>query len=180
MILIAVGSNLNSDFHGNPLENCLHAIELLKKEFKLDKVSKFYETEPIPKSSQPWFVNGVVSVKTKSSPEKVLDYLMDIEKSLKRVRRKKNEPRVIDLDLLVYNRKIMNNDSLILPHPRMHLRKFVMQPICDIDENWIHPTLNTNANKLIKDLANQKISNINIKLYHGKSYNRRLHSIYSK
>ena len=91
-----------------------------------------------------------------------------IEKKFKRVRKKKNEPRFIDLDLLAYNNQIINSRSLILPHPRMHLRKFVMKPICDIDKEWIHPLLQEKARKIIKELANQKISNI--KLEHGKSH----------
>lgn len=169
MILIAIGSNLNSETFGTPLENCLKAIEFLQEKYKVLKVSNFYKTEPIPKSDQPFFVNAVVSIETNYKPNKILNSLMLIEKRFKRVRRKKNESRFIDLDLLAYNNEIMNSQSLILPHPRMHLRKFVMKPICDIDENWIHPMLKQKARKIIKELANQKISNI--KLNYGKSNN---------
>ncbi len=162
MILIAIGSNLNSDSFGSPLQNCLQAIKLLKKKFNVEKISKFYETEPIPKSNQPWYVNGAIKIKSNLSPQEILENLILIEKAFKRVRNKKNEARTIDLDLLTYNDQVLNTTNLILPHPRMHLRKFVMQPVCDIDEEWIHPVLNKSAKNMIKTLANQNIFNIRI------------------
>ena len=127
---------------------------------EIDKVSKFYESEPIPKSDQPNYVNGVVSVKTSIPPINLLSELFNIEKLYKRKRNFKNEPRVIDLDLLCYHEISINSEKLILPHPRMHLRKFVIKPICDIKEEWKHPLLKINAKKILKTLVNQKISNI--------------------
>ena len=158
MILIAVGSNLRSEVFGSPLNNCRKAVELLKKEFQLHGVSNFYETEPIPKSDQPMYVNGVVSLRTKYLPDRVFEFLMSIEKFFQRVRTFKNESRVIDLDLLSYNDVISNNKNLILPHPRMHLRRFVIQPICDINPNWKHPVLKMSAQNILKTLEKQKIS----------------------
>ena len=166
MILIAIGSNLISKIYGDPYQNCLQALEFIKKKFKIEKISKFYKTEPVPKSNQPWYVNGVISIETKYSPNDILNILMNIEKKFLRVRNVRNEPRVIDLDLLTYKRVILNEPDLIIPHPRMHLRKFVIQPICDIDESWVHPVLNLSAQKLLKSLALQQIFNIN-ENYHG-------------
>ena len=160
MILIALGSNLKSETYGDPIENCYKSIELLEKRFELEKVSNFYETEPIPKSNQAMYVNGVVSVKTNFSPKKILSELMNIEKIFKRVRHLKNESRVIDLDLLCYNELILQHKNLQLPHPRMHLRRFVMQPLCDINKEWEHPLLKEKAKNILKKLANQKIYNI--------------------
>ncbi len=161
MILIALGSNLKSETYGDPLKNCYKAMEFLKKRFEFEKISNFYETEPIPKSNQGMYVNGVVSVKTNLLPEKVLDELINIEKIFKRVRNLRNEARVIDLDLLCYNEMILEHKRLQLPHPRMHLRRFVMQPICDINKEWEHPLLKEKAKNILKNLANQKIYNIN-------------------
>ena len=161
MILIALGSNLKSETYGDPIKNCHKAIEFLEKRFELEKVSNFYETEPIPKSNQEMYVNGVVSVKTNLEPEKILDELMNIEKIFKRIRHFKNESRVIDLDLLCYNGIILKDKHLQLPHPRMHLRRFVMQPLCDINKDWEHPLLKEKAKNILKNLANQKIYNIN-------------------
>ena len=160
MILIALGSNLKSENYGDPLQNCHKAIEFLEKKFKLEKVSNFYETEPIPKSNQTIYVNGVVSVKTNLLPEEILGELMNIEKIFKRVRHLKNEPRVIDLDLLCYHETILKQKNLQLPHPRMHLRRFVMQPVCDINKEWKHPLSQDKAKNILKNLANQNIYNI--------------------
>ena len=160
MILIALGSNLKSETYGDPIKNCRKALEFLEKRFELEKVSNFYETEPIPKSNQEMYVNGVVSVKTNLEPKKILDELMDIEKIFKRIRHIKNESRVIDLDLLCFNDLISKDKHLQLPHPRMHLRRFVMQPLCDINKEWVHPLLKEKAKNILKKLANQKIYNI--------------------
>ena len=160
MILIAIGSNLKSEKFGDPLYNCNKAKEFLEERFELKKVSNFYETEPIPKSNQAMYVNGVISIKTDLLPEKILEELMNIEKIFKRVRHLKNESRVIDLDLLCYNELILQHKNLQLPHPRMHLRRFVMQPLCDINKEWEHPLLKEKAKNILKKLANQKIYNI--------------------
>ena len=106
MILIALGSNLNSELYGSPLKNCLNGVKILRKNFFVKKVSKFYKTEPIPKSDQPWYVNGVVEIKTTLHPFDILKKLFFIENHFKRIRRKKNEPRIIDLDLICYNNLI--------------------------------------------------------------------------
>ena len=161
MILVAIGSNLNSKSFGSPEQNCKVAIEMLRKYFEVIQFSSFYKTEPIPKSEQPWFVNCIVNIKCKIGPSKVLDTLLQIESQFGRKRNKKNEARVIDLDLIAYNSLIVKSYELTLPHPRMHLRKFVMQPICDINENWVHPVSKKKASEILKELANQKISNIN-------------------
>ena len=106
------------------------------------------------------FVNSVVNVRCEINPEKVLEILLRIENYFGRKRTVKNEARVIDLDLISYNDLIINTEKLILPHPRMHLRKFVIKPICDIDETWIHPVLKK-AYTILKELAKQDISTIN-------------------
>ena len=160
MILIAVGSNLSTETYGSPLKNCLKSVILLRRNFFVNKVSKFYKTEPIPKSNQPWYVNGVVEIKTNLYPLDVLKKLFSIENHFKRIRKRKNEPRTIDLDLISYNRLIFKNNSLTLPHPRMHKRMFVIKPLCDINQKWEHPIFKDKAVNLLKKLANQKIFNI--------------------
>ena len=106
-------------------------------------------------------MNGVIEVKTNLQPIDILKKLFSIENHFKRVRKKKNEPRTIDLDLIAYNKLIFRKKSLILPHPRMHERMFVVKPICDINPNWEHPVLKEKAFNLLKKLAKQKILNIN-------------------
>ena len=161
MIIIAFGSNLHSDTYGSPLKNCLKSVMLIKKFFFVKKVSRFYKTEPIPKSNQPWYVNGVVEIKTNLHPFDILKKLFSIEDHFKRIRKKKNESRTIDLDLIAYNKLICKKKSLILPHPRMHQRMFVLKPLCDINPKWVHPVFKEKALNLLKKLANQKILIIN-------------------
>ena len=157
MILIAFGSNLESKIYGSPINNCKQGIELIKKNFYVSKVSRFYETEPIPKSNQNWYVNGVIKIATTLNPYDILRRLLYLEKSLCRKRKLKNEPRIIDFDLLCFGNKIIKGKNLEIPHPRMHQRSFVMKPICDIDCNWVHPKFKLSAKVLLKKLAKQKI-----------------------
>ena len=157
MILISFGSNLNSKKFGRPENNCLQAIEVLKKVFFLKKVSKLYTSEPIPKSNQPWFVNGALEISTSRKPIDILEQLHEVENNFGRYRLKKNEPRIIDLDLLCYHNLISKRIGLKLPHPRLHKRRFVIQPICDIKPSWIHPVLKLTAKTLLKKTNNQKI-----------------------
>ena len=92
MIIIAIGSNLHSDIYGSPLKNCLNGVKMLRKNFFVKKVSKFYKTEPIPRSDQPWYVNGVVEIKTNLYPFDILKKLFSIENHFKRIRKKKMNP----------------------------------------------------------------------------------------
>ena len=161
MILVAIGSNLSSKEFGKPIDNCYEVLKVLSKMFILKKKSSFYKSEPIPKSNQPWYVNGVIEIASSADPHKILEILLNIENSFGRQRKKKNESRVIDLDLLSYNDKLIETNSLVLPHPRMHLRNFVLKPILDIDPNWIHPLLKKTVKELIKEIDNiQKIKKI--------------------
>ncbi|MAZ46208.1 MAG: 2-amino-4-hydroxy-6-hydroxymethyldihydropteridine diphosphokinase [Rickettsiales bacterium] len=161
MILIAIGSNLRSSLYGMPENNCLEVVKILRKYFFVVNVSNFYKTEPIPKSSQPWYVNAAVEIKTNLKPKDIIERLFFIENHFGRIRIKKNEARVIDLDLLCYGNLKINKQNLIIPHPRLHIRKFVIKPICDINPLWKHPILKKKAINLLKGLANQKIFNIN-------------------
>ena len=94
-------------------------------------------------------------------PKDIIDKLLFIENQFGRIRKQKNEARVIDLDLLCYGNLKINKRNLIIPHPRLHIRKFVIKPICDINPLWRHPILKIKAINLLKGLANQKIFNIN-------------------
>ena len=94
---------------------------------------------------------------TTLKPFDILRRLLYLEKLLGRKRKFKNEPRIIDFDLLCIGNKIIKDKNLEIPHPRMHQRSFVMKPICDIDCNWVHPKLRLSAKVLLKKLAKQKI-----------------------
>ena len=149
MIFVGIGSNLSSEAFGNPIKNCIEAVKILNNEILIEEISPWYKSEPVPKSDQPWYVNGVLNINTDLNPLEVLNILLKIETNFGRTRGKKNESRVLDLDLLTFNDLIIDTKKLIIPHPRMHLRSFVMKPITDINPNWIHPKLKINSKDIM-------------------------------
>ena len=162
-IIIGVGGNINSEDGMHPIETCNKAICLLKDySIEVKKQSKWYNSEPIPKSNQPNFFNCVVIAITKSNEYDVLKFLHKIEAEFGRRRNKINEPRSIDLDLIDYSNKVSKNNKLIIPHPRAHLRKFVMGPLAEINPNWIHPILKLSVLEILKELDEQKIMEFTI------------------
>lgn len=174
MILIGLGSNLTTEKYTSSKMILEAALEALKCCDVLPiKCSQFYETEPVPKSDQPWFVNAVVSVQTNLPPLDLLKVLHDIEGDLGRVRRERWEARIIDLDLISYNDVIIPNleswpkgasdlltSDVVIPHARLHERTFVLEPISDIAPDWIHPVLEKN----IKTMINEQNSDAIVRL----------------
>ena len=121
--------------------------------------ARWYESAPVPVSNQPWFVNGVVTVSTTHSPQSLLDLLHDIEHTFGRVRRVRNEARILDLDLIAYDDLVIEGvEGPVLPHPRLHERAFVLLPMRELAPEWVHPVLETGIGELVSGLpANQKI-----------------------
>ena len=147
---IAMGANLKSDLNLTLKENLEIALNMFQGyDLNILKVSNWYKTQPIPISNQPWFINAVIKISTKKSPKELLETLQTIEKLFGRKRNILNGPRTLDLDIIDYNGLIENNDP-ILPHPRMHIRKFVLIPLQDIEPNWVHPIMNKKIEFLIK------------------------------
>ncbi len=155
---IAMGANLKSYLNLTLKENLEIALNMFQGyDLNILKVSNWYKTQPIPISNQPWFINAVIKISTKKSPKELLETLQTIEKLFGRKRNILNGPRTLDLDIIDYNGLIENNDP-ILPHPRMHIRKFVLIPMQDIEPNWVHPITQKNINFLIqKQKDDQKI-----------------------
>ena len=165
MIYIGIGSNLNGKNNETPLQNCKKALVELKKEVNICKISSWYKSEPIPVSNQPWFINGVVEISTNKSSLDLLEFILSIEKVFGRVREKKNEARILDLDIIDYKKKILYiKNKLIIPHPRMHERSFVLQPLSELNPKWMHPIKKKGIKELIRNLNDkQKISKISKK-----------------
>ena len=162
-IIIGVGGNINSEDGIHPVEICNKAIRSFQEySIKVKKQSKWYNSEAIPKSDQPIFFNCVVLASTKLNEYDVLNFLHKIEAEFGRRRNKINAPRSIDLDLIDYSGKVVENKNLIIPHPRAHLRKFVMGPLAEINPNWIHPILKVNVIDILKKLDNQKLEKASI------------------
>ena len=167
-LIIGIGGNISSDDGSHPIEVAIKAINSLKDySIEVTKQSSWYETEPIPKSEQPNFFNCIVFANTTLNELEVLRSLHEIEHKFGRRRRSVNEARVIDLDLIDYSNKILRNKEIIVPHPRAHLRDFVLRPIADIDSNFIHPTKKISIRNLISQLDEnfifRKLSNRNLR-----------------
>ena len=161
-IIIGIGGNIKSEDGDHPIKVAMKAIRYLKDySINITNQSSWYETEPIPKSDQPNFFNCIVFAKTILNESDVLNSLHEIEYRLGRRRTLVNEARVIDLDLIDYSNKILRNKEIIIPHPRAHQRRFVMEPLAELDKNWIHPVLKINIKKILAELNNQKIKVFN-------------------
>jgi 2-amino-4-hydroxy-6-hydroxymethyldihydropteridine diphosphokinase len=155
MIVIAVGANLPAAGYGTPLATCEAAVERLDRDpdIRVTARSRWYESEPVPKSDQPWYVNGAVAIDTDLIPEVLLARLHEIEESFGRVRRVRNEARPLDLDLIDYDGQIrVGAVAPTLPHPRAEERTFVLLPIRDLDAGWRHPVSGTPVGDLMAAL----------------------------
>jgi len=154
-IYLGVGSNL-----GNKRKYIEQAkLRLLQNNIKIKKTSSFYESLSWPNPDNPKFLNIVLEVVTDLSPIKLLNICKKIEVSLGRKKRTKNAPRECDIDLLDYNGKKIDK-NIILPHPRMHIRNFVLLPLYELNKAWIHPDLKLPIKKLILSLGNKDIRSI--------------------
>ncbi len=143
---IGLGSN-----KGDRLKNIKVALDHLKEKIAVEKISSFYLTEPVGMEGR-WFVNCVLEGKTEQSPEKLLDTLLQIEKRMGRIREKKKNPRVIDLDLLLYEDAVVDKVDLIVPHPHLHKRRFALIPLVEINSRLVHPVLGKSLKEILKGL----------------------------
>ncbi|MCH7517497.1 MAG: 2-amino-4-hydroxy-6-hydroxymethyldihydropteridine diphosphokinase [Candidatus Dadabacteria bacterium] len=151
-VFIGIGSNL-----GDTIGNCKIALDEIENFAEIVRISSLYETEPVGNEDQPNFINSVVEINTDLSPHELLTHLKSIEDKLGRVRGEKWGPRVIDLDIIFYDDLVMKDDDLIIPHPRAHLRRFVLEPICEIAPDFIHPELETSILELLEKLGDSKM-----------------------
>lgn len=156
-VLIGLGSNLPGKRGEPPKQNILHALELLERRgVNLRRLSPPYESEPVPKSDQPWFVNAAAEVEPAAGPEELMKMLLAVEREMGRNRRVRNQARVIDLDLLAFGSRVIakgeGKTGLVLPHPRLHKRAFVLRPLCDIAPDWVHPVLKVSVHELLARL----------------------------
>jgi len=148
VVHLGLGSNQNS-----PYERCLEAIQRLigADGIKVVQCSPFYRTEPVgtpPGTDR--FINAVLEIRTAFSPLALLDVLQGVEKDMGRVRTVKKGPRVIDLDILLFNQDIVyDEDRLIIPHPELHKRRFVLVPMNDIASYVIHPAFGVSMKGLL-------------------------------
>ena len=148
-VYIGIGSNM-----GDPRGNCLDAIERIGRieNCRIISVSALYLTKPVGDRGQEWYTNCVVSISTGLPAHDLLKRLLGIEAEMGRVRTVRWGPRIIDLDILLYGQDMINDEELKVPHPMMHLRRFVMAPMSDIGKDLIHPVLGKTMIELLREL----------------------------
>jgi len=158
VILIGIGGNLASALWGPPQATLKAALAQLGAEgVVVRRASGWYRSAPVPASGQPWFVNAVVSAATGLDADELLTSLQSIEKRFGRIRGKRNAARVLDLDLLDYRGELRRSPNLVLPHPRMHQRRFVLEPLAEIAPEWRHPILGSSAAQLLARLDTEQL-----------------------
>jgi 2-amino-4-hydroxy-6-hydroxymethyldihydropteridine diphosphokinase len=153
-ILIGLGANLPSPRYGPPVATLEAALSALAdRGLQVVARSGWWESAPVPASDQPWYVNGVIEVRTKLGPEDLLALLHGVEADFGRIRTVPNAPRVLDLDLLAYGSLLRSGpEPPLLPHPRLAERAFVLRPLAQIRANWRHPATNLTVAEMIARL----------------------------
>jgi 2-amino-4-hydroxy-6-hydroxymethyldihydropteridine diphosphokinase len=146
---VGLGANL-----GDPEGQLAEALERLNDaaEMEVTRVSTFYRNPPLGPPDQPWYVNAVARVRTRLGPEELLQLLQQVETALGRVRAERWGPRRLDLDLLLYNGEVIFAPDLVVPHPEMHRRVFVLVPLAEIAPLAWHPVLGKSAGDLLAEL----------------------------
>ena len=153
MILVGIGSNLAAPGYRLPQDTAMAAAAQLPAiGAAIVARSPWYLSEPVPASDQPWFVNGVAEVATEMPPEELLARLLALETRFGRERGARDAARTLDLDLLDYDGRKCSTPDLVLPHPRLHERRFVLAPLCDIVPDWRHPRLGLTVAELLAGL----------------------------
>ena len=153
MILIGIGSNLAARGYRSPQDTAAAAVlQMPMIGVAVVRLSRWYRSEPVPPSDQPWYVNAVAAVVTELDPAALLAAMIALEARFGRRRGLPNAARTLDLDLLDYNAAQCETPALVLPHPRLHERRFVLAPLVEVAPHWRHPQLGLSAQELLRRL----------------------------
>jgi 2-amino-4-hydroxy-6-hydroxymethyldihydropteridine diphosphokinase len=143
LVYLSLGSNI-----GARAVNLEMAISRLEELGRVVAVSSFYETEPVEVTAQPMFLNCVVALETEMLPQQFMRAVLDIEREMGRRRTQAKGPRTIDIDILLFGNAVIDTPDLTVPHPAMHERRFVLEPLTEIAPDVKHPALKQTAKEL--------------------------------
>jgi 2-amino-4-hydroxy-6-hydroxymethyldihydropteridine diphosphokinase len=143
IVYLSLGSNV-----GDRAANLSAAIEKLAELGTVAAVSSFYETEPVETIPQPWFLNCAVKFDTERMPRQLIAAILNLEQSMGRQRRQPKAPRIIDIDILLFGSSVIEMPTLTIPHPRMHERRFVLEPLAEIAPDARHPVFKRTIREL--------------------------------
>jgi len=149
---LSLGSNL-----GDRENHLRDAISRLSRCGRVLSVSSIYETEPLDFTEQPWFLNSAIAFATTLGPEQLMTEILHIEQGLGRERTQPKGPRIIDIDLLLWGDLILDSAGLTVPHPQMHRRRFVLEPLAEIAPEANHPVLHKSVGELLENLPRGQI-----------------------
>jgi len=149
---LSLGSNI-----GDREANLREAIAQLESIASMLALSSFYETQPVELTNQPWFLNCVIALETDKTPHELLTSALAVEVGMGRVRFRDKGPRKIDIDLLLFDDRVVDDPDLTIPHPAMHERRFVLEPLAEIAPGARHPVLNKTAAELLATLSEGQI-----------------------
>jgi 2-amino-4-hydroxy-6-hydroxymethyldihydropteridine diphosphokinase len=144
IVYLSLGSNL-----GDREAHLRDAIASLKRKGKVLSISSFYETEPVEFMDQAWFLNCAVALETTQTPDQLMGAILNIERELGRQRIQRKGPRIIDIDILLFSDRIIDSKELTVPHPAMHQRRFVLEPLAEIAPDARHPQLKKTIRELL-------------------------------
>jgi len=158
-IFVAIGANLSNSLGETPLQICEGAARAVADMPGIHGAarSRWFSTAPIPASAQPNYINGILHLKGELAPEALLAKLQHIEQRAGRVRGERNAARTLDLDIIDMDGLVCDLPDLVLPHPRAHLRAFVLLPLRDVAPGWVHPVSGQGIESLIAALPPQEI-----------------------
>ena len=145
---IGIGANL-----GNRVETLKRAVYNLSESVCLVGASRIYETEPIGFKDQPAYLNAVLKIETQMGARTLLNHLLALELEFGRIRKEKWGPRILDLDILLYGVEFIEEEGLHIPHPHLHLRSFVLAPLCDLAPDDHHPKLDKSYSELLESIG---------------------------
>ena len=152
LVYLSLGSNV-----GDREANLREAIRRLADSGQVRKTSALYETQPVDLLNQPWFLNCVVELETGMTPQDLMRAALALEEEMGRMRIKKKGPRKIDIDIVLFGDAIVDTKSLTIPHPEMHKRRFVLQPLVEVAPLARHPVLNRTASELLQEAGEGQI-----------------------